>query len=121
MIKCTDLRIGNIVSNGDPVILKFYMLNSMLDGDYVDYDPIDLDEEWCRKFGFVNDSVKNEDGDDVYFWKIKKPNKENLYLDANSLQPTDCGFPMVDYEIKFVHQLQNFYYFLTGAELETVQ
>ncbi|GAA4321577.1 hypothetical protein GCM10023149_21480 [Mucilaginibacter gynuensis] len=48
----------------------------------------------------------------VYFIK-----DHYMYIEPNNLQPMDGGFPICKYELKYVHQLQNLYFALTGLEL----
>jgi hypothetical protein len=106
-MKATELRIGNLVwedYGGEYEVL-------MISPNYVDlvkpflslsgrYDinslkPIPLTEEWLLKLGFVW----------VEDIKILKGYLDD-YIDGNS-----------NTQLKYVHQLQNLYFALTGEEL----
>ena len=73
--------------------------------------PIQLTEEWFVKFGFYKKS-----NDCVY-------SKESLEDQFNIMHNSFHGFKLsmdgcfVFSEIKYVHQLQNLYFALTGEEL----
>ena len=79
-------------------------------------EPIPLTEEWLIKFGFK----KQEDG--FLYIKLKRMGTR---LEINMKKKLIClihnGMPMdvvhLPY-IKYVHQLQNLYFALTGVELE---
>lgn len=102
-----ELRIGNLVN----VDLKSYKISG---GDIYNlenyrkiyghlYKPIHLNEEWLLKFGFDKE-IRSELWLRPDFWV-----KEMLLL-PNS-------FYRMGLEIKYVHQLQNLYFALTGKEL----
>jgi hypothetical protein len=120
-MKANELRIGNWFFNGkfcqqvNPTHLD-YLLNENF-YPHESMQPITLTAERLAIAGFVEGSVVNGDGDDVYFYSIQKPNKDFLYINYETLQPEDGGFPIVDYEIKYIHQFQNFYYTHTLEEL----
>lgn len=98
----TGFRLGESVSQ-----------TSHHDFGFKSISPIPITEEWLLKMGFIEDSVQYEDQEDFYFFK-----KDVFYIDGNSLQPYDAGFPIANYKIEHVHQLQNLYFALTGEELE---
>lgn len=116
-MEATELRIFNYVEtqSGSIVPIRGGGINAIEQGNLI-VNPIELTETWLKEFGFVVDDLVNTDGDDIVFWSIQKPNGENLYLDEN-MQPVDTGYKILSYEIQYVHQLQNFYFALTGKEL----
>ena len=67
--------------------------------------PIQLTEEWLLKFGFEKDNELNfvKFSFKVHFWS-----NYNSYM---------YGWIGGNIEIKYVHQLQNIYFALTGQEL----
>lgn len=77
------------------------------------YKPIELTEEWLLKFGFIPNKYKDE-------YTICPYGKNTYVLDK---EYTDKGEWDFCYEeaylvtIKYVHQLQNLYFALTGEEL----
>ena len=109
-MKATELRIKNFIKQG----AKEYILdhNSLI--DILDYDkvyhevlfqPIPLTEEWLLKFDFH----ELEDG-----------NLRNgmLIVTKNSKGELTITIRLIMIKsIKYVHQLQNLYFALTGTEL----
>jgi hypothetical protein len=101
-----ELRVGNFLYNGFNEIIEvknisFYNTSGFL---LETLKPIELTEEWLQKLGFeLYDSVEFR-----HFYR-----KNDFDLDEN-YQPID--FDCI--EIKYVHQLQNVYFALTGQELE---
>ena len=141
----SELRIGNYVYEDQSVIVKIEKLTSdkyqewnqyedeycieftKLDDNenmfYSEVFPIPLTEEWLLKFGF-----KLDDGD-FYELSIIKNEQVDCELWARScmglkIQLATCT-KVKDYEqtdvrfdyIKYVHQLQNLHFSLTGREL----
>lgn len=122
-----ELRIGNILQDiqyKSPMrIVQFYGTSMFeLDSPYMDYtdyrcdadlnkyEPIPLTEEWLVKFGFTKD--KN-----LFF------HDKCSYIQSDAY---NCGGGFgyclndekIDFlHIKYVHQLQNLYFALTGEEL----
>ena len=115
-MKPTELRIGNYVNyifktlsidapeykikNGADI--QLHQSNNL-------YKPIPLTEQWLKDFGF------REDG---YRWHKSHP----FYIEWFRDWTPDGWWLMKDTEtpiclIKYVHQLQNLYFALTGEEL----
>jgi len=132
MINARELRIGNLLqdSNGDifsalafntsSVWIEYLVeekeRSSTLELDIENVFPVALTEKWLLRFGFE-----------------ENPNHEHPSFDEYRL-PQDCDFAIGNYndeywivdfldqtygspEIKYVHQLQNLYFALTGEEL----
>lgn len=136
MIKPQHLRIGNIVNilsesdniiipNGETMIISEITwggVTEILPGreqnirlSYSLIDPIPLTEDWLKKFGFIKEQ---REGGEVAF----------------CLSENDCNVIVHDFgegylfvwelsfmgrPLKYVHQLQNLYFALTGSELTT--
>jgi hypothetical protein len=130
MIKATELRIGNYITyqgkqitvEGVSVSGYIYHSKGQFDGSigsaYVPFEPIPLTEDWLVRFGFEKE-VKQSDS--VYI-------SDNVYRLNIFEYATSCGTMNleIDYydqhasfttNIKYVHQLQNLYFYLTGEEL----
>lgn len=112
MIKSNDLRLGNWVSNGNPVRVTFYMLDndSFFGNDYeydIDYDPIPLTPEVLDKCGCVRSK-------DPETWH--HPSGISLTRISNGKFFTN-GFKDGHY-IEYLHQYQNTIYWATGQELK---
>ena len=76
-----------------------------------DLQPIPLTEEWLLRFGFNFDNGQYELGDIVF--QLEK-NEFQVVLIADD--PGCAHF--VKYKYKYVHQLQNLYFALTGEEFK---
>ena len=74
--------------------------------------PIPLTEEWLLKFGFVSNPYQ-----DIYYIK----NGDNSFvIDINKTRgKLELFWKHID--LKYVHQLQNLYFALTGEELTIKQ
>lgn len=122
MIDVKELRIGNWIRNveGDReevVNLDFFRWLSVEEYDLEYYEPIQLTEEWLLKFG-----LKYHDGWDDMKFHFRE---EDAHNDKRfELLETNQGYETPSGQIcKYVHQLQNCFYFhnLTGTELELKQ
>lgn len=114
MIASNELRIGNYVNT--PYGVKRVSTISV-DGwsMHTESEPIPLTEEWLLKFSFelVYDSDFRRKYD--YFLDYRFGFDINKALKNT---PEGINFRGDHFtEIKFVHQLQNFYFALTGKEL----
>jgi hypothetical protein len=124
-MKAEELRIGNLVlipynkSNKQEGFFEATISQIGDFGAYIgpeDYEPILLTEEWLLKFGFYETSNQDFIGG---LYTQDKPDKFFINKETMSY----CFF---DYEgsiddiiqIKYVHQLQNLYFALTGEELQ---
>jgi len=104
-MEAKDFRIGNYVQFPSGSIYKVDMLyDDFLSLLY--WTPIPLTEEWLLKFGF---EIKQGRFGNEYFGKI------NLYT-ASDKKIVFCYDGYLK-GIKYVHQLQNLYFALTGNEL----
>lgn len=131
-MKTNELRIGNWVKVNDPIFgVNTYKVATIRDNGIItlndnmsclvdNIEPIELTEDVLLKIGFGkrNDcyTLSNEY---IFFVYYKDSFKQELlasvkrkgkyYYNTNELK---------NYDIKYLHQLQNAYYCLTGEELE---
>jgi len=116
-MEAKELRIGNLLSfgknifkvyqlNEDNFYAKDYKNNESLKSSWAEIEPITLSEEWLLKFGF---EIKQGRFGNEYLGKI------NLYT-ASDKKIVFCYDGYLK-GIKYVHQLQNLYFALTGKEL----
>ena len=119
MIKTNELRIGNLVFLNDKQkvwkILEGFDIDEMTENSTV--DPIVLTEEWLSKAGFEK-SFTND-----FWYSIKIGDKRLLVSTLGNIEiekwdRTMIAFPDI---CKYVHQLQNLYFALTGNELNIKQ
>lgn len=112
-MKAQELRIGNWVEgeygSTEPFQVDANDISKVYYGGY-ELDPIPLTEEWLLTFGFekpahswICDKFHLSEWDDYPLNWCVALNKNNAIL--------------VD-KLKYVHQLQNLYFALTGEELE---
>lgn len=126
MIKATELRIGNYIKHDphNPVIEIAQLFSDSFQkkggGSYTyEYsDGIPLTEEWLTKFGFF----EHKSGDEVIHYKstlYAAPTIEFVRTVDGIIVTNFCTIN--DYSqspnLKYVHQLQNLYFALTGEEL----
>lgn len=104
-MNASELRIGNhILKNGVQSELTVELFLEYLRYT-TPFDPIQLTEEWLVKFGFDNDQVLLVRG------LIMKYSFTYQIIELIRYET------LVDFEIEYVHQLQNLYFALTGEEL----
>ena len=127
-MKANELRIGNMVNDGVYKLMwakpamPYEEANEMQYGVAKDneftffkekeLEPIPLTEEWLVKFGAekVNEISEYFDGEDMYSYELYLDGAECLFDRKCNCQPYE--------HIKYVHQLQNLYFALTGEELK---
>jgi hypothetical protein len=134
-MKANELRVGNYVYGKEIETVKAIGIEGYIWFDYkrnllVEHcQPISLTEEWLEKFGF-----KAWDDKKTIYTLERHIDKYNntcfrfwLQLDKlvfdyiqNEIHPTESIFDdknIIRLEVKYVHQLQNLYFALTGEEL----
>lgn len=125
-----ELRIGNYVyDRGVPVDLRHSQLVNIITGKHLVYNPIPISEDWLLKLGFEKwEWCDNAAfiplffGDSLYcrfynqMWHIKKlkvgRDSKGVYGKTSSKYIIPKG------KVRYIHQLQNLYFALTGKELE---
>ena len=124
MMKVNELRIGNWVLYNDlyckiigidesKVLVEYY--NGETDYCHIDYiEPIELTEEFFLKNGFKKDPMITQYGKEIDEFLISYIVGVNGCL--LSIQGKKSQF--YKYDIKYIHELQNLYYYLTNEELE---
>lgn len=120
-MKSSELRIGNWVDfDGESDKITAYQLYVNFMDDDCGIEPIPITEEWLVKFGFE----KWHDGS-CYIKKYSNQgellvfNHTTPVAAANDIKPGEYYyiFHRTVHVIKYVHQLQNLYFALTGTEL----
>jgi hypothetical protein len=106
-MKASELRIGNsIMQDEDFVFVTYWRLKLIEDGVLI-YKPIPLTEEWLLKFGYIKGKI---------YYTEKEHGTISFYF--NDSEELKCEVYDWTYDnIKYVHQLQNLYFALTGKEL----
>jgi hypothetical protein len=116
MIKASDYRIGNIIYQNGKITIIDSLERSVNDWDRTNYkrtidtNPIPLTEEWLLKFGFdyykSNNSYQLDTKLGFSIWG-RIISGFNVYYESDEIGET----------FKYVHQLQNLIFALTGNEL----
>lgn len=116
-MKASELRIGNyIILDGEQTQVD--QIGSFFDQHMVEYinsrplaavKPIPLTPEWLERFGF--ERVLHDERD-WYNYPLGLINPLNNYEDHGYMMSGEF-----DLDIRYVHQLQNLYFALTGEEL----
>ena len=137
-MKATELRIGNLVlSNG--ILLRVdtieidgcsgQLLNPKQEPNFnKGLEPIPLTEEWLVRFGFElsqsNKHIFSIDASIKEFTVLKYKNLSDILPEYKHLNHIDfvISFPTYYddvnfYGFKYVNQIQNLYFALTGEEL----
>ena len=142
-MKATELRLNNLVYFEFDFKLQIHLIipkdlrlmqkvEQMFKEESELYRPIPLTEEMLLKCGFVK--VKNKDKEDLreYVGRTVQKAKYAIFdtdifitkVDKRGLlwRNIECDFMVLFYHksipIKYLHQLQNLYFALTGQELE---
>lgn len=112
-MEARELRIGNYYfyqSFGNVIKLDSEMLISLLGDGLLDVhkiQPIPLTEDWLKRFGFEYLDFRDKYQIDSFELQLQNNEVGEWYVMDYDIFPT----------IKYVHQLQNLFYALTGKEL----
>jgi len=138
-MKANELRIGNKLyfCNRSHIVMGISINLLFIENDFKhvigpyeieDFSPIPLTEDCLVKFGFnkIEDThrkIINEEDLCVYEMLLIDPCNDAGYIvqyyevfDTNP-ETDDYRFVSLQNEVKYVHQLQNLYFALTGEEL----
>jgi hypothetical protein len=127
MIKASELRIGNLVERFDFGVVNGidlqpkWVLHEILSVDIVEvgmyhdhYRPVPLSEDWLLKFGFTNNGgmgYKAPTNTSYWWFSLRNGFIPSIWSDRTIPSDGYMG-------CKYVHQLQNLYFALTGIELQ---
>ncbi len=112
-MKAQELRIGNLVlrkaflpenNNYHEITVTHNDIEACV-RSFADFEPIPLTEKWLLKFGFEHREFSFDRGS---FFLSKRTGKNEYLYQAHTNR----------FQVKYVHQLQNLYFALTGCELE---
>lgn len=136
-MKANELRIGNLFKYSDNAIIKPEkrgVISSII-ADDISFlahsynenliEPITLTEEWLLSFGF--DKITELTDGYNKGMPIEKYLYDKFYILNTDLLNPNFGIGLhyiwdgISLEIKYVHQLQNLYFALTGEELTLKQ
>lgn len=120
-MKASELRICNLIftHKEEIIVVKGIDIEGLIlfneDQNIFDFKckPIPLTEEWLVKFGFENEGFDYWNGP-VFFELCDCGNGE--WRNSINCHEYEHGIA-----IKYVHQLQNLYFALTGEELQLIE
>jgi hypothetical protein len=106
--------------------------NKLIKLDYNGIMPVGLTKEWLIKFGFKNNSINYRYQPHKTIYQITIDHQTELIYSSADTKPVDCYLSIwpedehgnicetvfIPNECRFVHQLQNLYFALTGKELK---
>lgn len=121
MIQANELRIGNCVklNNSDTTLVpRDFQRYCKSFGIFEEFEPIKLSEEWLLKAGFEKDDT----GVDIFDQDYCEWYQKEFPVIGILCQSSDKSYIFDEntdtLRLKYVHQLQNLYFALTGEELE---
>ena len=104
-MEARELRIGNWVKRNSIVVQCDFMSVANCHAIPDQYEPIPITEYWLEIFGFNGLSKEDSNGFEL------------IYNNAIGYRLSIQGQYQYK-EIKYIHELQNLYFALTGKELE---
>jgi len=127
-IKANELRIGNLIYNSytqDVFSVYSMFIVQFSKTEDTNIKPVLLTEEWLLKFGFKNIKehwVKYDDKPEGFHTNSiciiqHKDLFSRKHLSFSFSASGNYNPNSIDFEVKYVHQLQNLYFALTGEEL----
>jgi hypothetical protein len=103
-MKAQELRIGNYLKKDVVVKIDARSIFDIWE-ETKEYQPILLTEEWLLRFGFVSNPYQD------------RYENKSIHVQCNKTRGvTELWIENMPH-IKYVHQLQNLYFALTGEEL----
>ena len=121
-MKTNELRIGNLYdNNGNYFVVTPSTIESVFESERVWCKPIKLTEEWLVKFGFkrIDHTYSMNDGSMNYRYELNGNDPHwCLYFNNRNFAFNESKLNYIHlFHNKYVHQLQNLYFALTGEEL----
>lgn len=114
-MRAEELRIGNFVKSKKDDWITSVQIGTI--ANCKNYKPINLNEEWLEKFGFVKAETYFKDwqigGLELIFVFDYYHPIIHQYAELSSEEDQVIGVSRIEY----VHQLQNLFFALTGEEL----
>jgi len=125
MIQINELRIGNYITTplGIDAVFSIRKIDGEIDvNTFYDEEihPISLTKEWLEKLGFEFKNNSNQYGwyKDVLNRQFCWCYSEFVSIEFKARQMDEFQDTIMDIKCKYIHQLQNIYFALTGEELE---
>ena len=112
-MKAQELRIGNKIQFDSHLYIVNSVVMKQVEEGFVQYQPIPLTEEWLLKFGFEKQGHVKFMGEAYQRFVLGRNGIYSINKIAYIYEVNDHDLC----EIKYIHQLQNLHFALTGEEL----
>ncbi|MFC6998825.1 hypothetical protein [Rufibacter roseus] len=107
-MQASELRLGNVIYEGGvPVLLDAEKLISIIQGEGAHYTPVPLTKDWLTGANY-NELEHEYSFPELSQWALDPDYKEIVF---------NGGYIATSAPVEYVHQLQNFYFVMTGEEL----
>jgi len=127
-IRAEELRIGNWVYQGEMygdtqcTAYEIYGFTGASNAQYYqEWKPISITEKWLERFGFEEELDPEGVAHGIKVLESAHVDQilvVEIYENKCLFQIGETSYWTASFPIKYVHQLQNLYYALTGKELE---
>lgn len=124
MIKATEIRIGNAIWDDTAGKVRFvtHLIISDIASsvDPLPYSPIRITAEWLLKMGFTETNsydTKKRTFKLEGFNQLSDYGGQLITIPEGGFAYLSCGYYENEIDCPYVHNLQNLYFALTGAEL----
>ncbi len=114
-MEASELRIGNYISHQDGTLCTVEPVHLVRPLDLSNGIPIN--KQWLKELGFTQCPTTSRTMWLKRFDKVNYYNISDMYEDGWSIQ---CWHWQLCVNLKYVHQLQNLYFALTGEELKKI-
>lgn len=127
----SELRIGNWVAYKKKVKGGYdctTITKSCFEGNHIEktFKPELLSFQWLENFGFKKSLLDEGNSSEGFYYSLRL--SEDKYCDLSVLSGDKNGYVEVclfpyeeNFRMKYVHQLQNLFYAITGKELRFVK
>lgn len=131
MVKINELRVGNIISDVDGFIFTITeeIMDDIIQNGTANLRPIEITEKWLRILNFEKSDRAGRYGYryhisiNDYNYVIQRDFNEHIshffgfeYTDAPNSEEDHIPHNF-SYDLKYVHRLQNIFFFVAGFEL----
>lgn len=118
-MEARELRIGNWITiwNNEHQVSSSIII--AIEKNTIGYKPIPLTEEWLLKLGFSSKYKSCHIKWNILGFDLDQKSDEDD--DGNKIPQEQVFYFNYQVDIKYVHQLQNLYFALTGEELTIKQ
>jgi hypothetical protein len=125
-MNASELRLGNLITKyGDTIVVETITTEhfTTIKGESISAKGITINPQWLEKLNFTKDESGHYSryslDEEVLISFLKDENVENAYV-ANLCVNEKSHLFELTRQPKYVHELQNLFFALTGEELSAV-